>query len=149
MFFSTFTRRVLFNASFLFIFFLAYFLIFSPIYKADTVIIEFAKTPFNICEKYPAIWQKLKLTFILVSSFSSFIIINLIYSSLFTKKKREKTKLQISKDDLHLFIANDSSGNPINLPAASLYQNILITGTIGSRQNKLCNVSFYKTTYKI
>ena len=134
MFINTFIRRLLFNFAFIFVFLAINILLFHPIYTSDTIIITFAKTPFNICEKYPDIWKNLKLIFIPITFASSLIIINLLYSSLFTKNKNQikHKKTAISKDDLSLFVANDKYGNPIKLPASSLYQNILITGTIGS-----------------
>jgi hypothetical protein len=90
MFADTFFRKVLFNFSFIFIFLSIYFLLFLPIYTADTIMINFAVTPFDICEKYPELWKNLKLFFILISSISSLIIINLIYSTFFTKKIKKQ-----------------------------------------------------------
>ncbi len=135
MFVNTLSRRVLFNFVFIFIFLAIYILLFYPIYTSDNIMINFAMHPFNICESYPSFWAKLKIAFIPISLISSLIIINMVYSSFFTREKTDKEFCKISKDDLFLFIANDSLGRPINLPSASLYQNILITGTIGSRKN--------------
>lgn len=128
MFADTFSRRVLFNFVLIFIFLAIYILLFYNIYTSDTIIISFAVHPFNICEKYPETWLKLKLLYILISTLSSLICINLIYNSIFSKKISNKPyNTKVSPNSLSIFVANDSFGNPIILPEASLYQNILIT----------------------
>lgn len=147
MYTSTILKRAIFNLTLLSIFSLLYTLIFYPIYTSNNVIISFALHPFNICEKYPDFWLKLKLIYILITFASSLIIINLIYSSIFTKKKIKKSTVSNLEGKLSLFITNDDMGYPIILPEASLYQNILITGTIRFWQNKFSNVSIYKATY--
>lgn len=49
-------------------------------------------------------------------------------------------------DTIKLLIGtNSESKENIFITEKGLYQNILVTGTIGSRQNKFCNVSFFKT----
>ena len=93
MFATTFFRRVIFNFAFIFVFLSIYILLFFPIYTSNTIIINFVKKPFNICEKYPEIWQNLKSIYVIISSISSLITINIIYSSLFTKKKIKKQKM--------------------------------------------------------
>lgn len=146
MFADTFARRVLFNFAFIFVFLSIYITLFYPVYTSNEIMINFAVNPFNICERYPDTWEKLKLLYIPISSISTLIITNLIYSSLFTKKKqKQKTKSKsISSNNLSLFISKDNSGSPIILPEASLYQNILITGTIGSGKTSSCMYPFTK-----
>lgn len=148
MFADTFTRRVLFNFAFIFVFLSIYISLFYPVYTSTEIMITFANTPFNICIEYPETWEKLKLFYIPISSISSLITINLIYSSLFTKKIIKKKAKNTNSNDLSLFISNDKSGAPIILPEASLYQNILITGTIGSGKTSSAMYPFTRQLIK-
>ena len=150
MFADTFARRVLFNFAFIFVFLSIYITLFYPVYTSNEIMINFAVNPFNICERYPDTWEKLKLLYIPISSISTLIITNLIYSSFFTKKKqKQKTKSKsISSNNLSLFISKDNSGSPIILPEASLYQNILITGTIGSGKTSSAMYPFTRQLVK-
>ena len=104
MFYDTFLRRIVFNSISLIIIFILYFLIFNKLYLSDTIIISFAVHPFNICEKYPDIWSKIKLINIIITLLSSLICINHFYSFWFTKNK-PKTKKISTKDNLSLFIS--------------------------------------------
>lgn len=148
MFADTFFRRVIFNFALIFIFLSIYLIIFYPIYISDTIMITFAVNPFNICEKYPEIWEKLKMLYIPITITSSLIIINLIYSFIFTKRKIKKVSNSTQNNALSLFISTDSSGTPIILPEASLYQNILITGTIGSGKTSSAMYPFTRQLIK-
>jgi len=132
MFVNTLFRRIIFNFAFIFVFLSIYILLFYPIYVSNNIMISFAVHPFNICEKYPDAWLKLKLIYILISSISSIICINMLYSSFFRKEKTKKSNFVPSSNGPSLTIANNNLTNPLILPEASLYQNILITGTIGS-----------------
>ena len=133
MFVNTFSRRVLFNFASIFIFLAINVLLFYKIYTSDSIIISFAREPFNICERYPEIWHNIKLIYIPISSISALICINMIYSSLFNKKgPRKKEQKALSLDSLSIQIKGNNLKLPIILSEASLYQNILITGTIGS-----------------
>lgn len=148
MFADTIFRRILFNFAFIFVFLSIYILLFYPIYIAEHVMIDFAVNPFDICETYPELWDKLKLYFIVISGSSSLIIINLFYSSIFSKKIK-KSHTRVNKDKgLMLLVSNDGSGNPIILPEASLYQNILITGTIGSGKTSSAMYPFTRQLIK-
>ncbi len=131
MFVNTFTRRVVFNSVFLAILSFFYFSLFYDIYTSQTVIISFAVHPFNICEKYPEAWSYIKLLYIPTTIISSLICINIIYSSLFTREKIVHKKSNLNPSDLNLKIFNNDNKN-IVIPEAGLYQNFLITGTIGS-----------------
>lgn len=148
MFVNTLARRVLFNFASIFVFLSIYISLFHDLYTSDTVIISFAVNPFNICEKYPDIWLKIKIIYIFISSISSLICINLLYSSLFTKNKTKVKKILEMKDNLFLFVAKDKLENPIILPEASLYQNILITGTIGTGKTSSAMYPFTRQLIK-
>ena len=81
---------------------------------------------------------------ILLNSFFSIIALNLkipVY-----KKVKLNRPLFSSKINL-LLGKNSCTEEKIYITEKSLYQNILITGTIGSRQNKFCNGTISKTAY--
>lgn len=133
--------------------------IFSPILFSSSIIITYGIHPFDICIKNPELWQIIKILFIFTYIFSSLILSNLIYNYLFipffkilififNKLKLYFSKFKKSKSNkfknsilnsinnlpqLNLFIGNtENNKNAIYLPEKSLYQNILITGTIGT-----------------
>ena len=155
MFVNTFFRRTLFNFLSIFIIFFIYYFLFKNLYTSNEIIISFAVHPFNLCEKYPIIWYYIKLLYIPVTLIASLICINTLYSSLFTKKKVIEEKSNVIKSDLHLKIFNDKNNNLI-IPEAGLYQNFLITGTIGSGKTSSVMYPFtkqllqyeYKNPYK-
>ena len=114
--------------------FIIIFLIFKPILISDTVIFTLAVHPFNICEKQPLIWKVIKFLFVFDYLFSNLIIFNSIFSKILVKKTDKKIVIEDKEDknNLNLNIGFNSSNNLIKIPEKSLYQNILITGTIGS-----------------
>ena len=119
-----------------------HFKIFYPIYTADELIITYGLKPFDICSKNPVLWKYLKITHILTFTFSSIICTNFIISKIpkkfFKPKQKSKTLtkenlLTHSSKNLQLLIGFDeNSKHNIYVPESGLYQNFLITGTIGS-----------------
>lgn len=126
--------------------------LFSSIYSSNNIIITYGIHPFNICNKNPELWQIIKYIFIFTYIFSSIIISNFIYlaisilisnilkkiSSINFPKLINLKKfclIDTKKNDnlIKLYIGESISANKsIYLPEKSLYQNILITGTIGT-----------------
>ena len=101
MFRNTFFRRVLFNFAFIFVFLSINFLLFYKVYTSENITISFAIHPFNICEKSPDIWLKIKLTYIPIATISSLICINTFYSSLFNKKiEKQKDYIYVNSNEL-------------------------------------------------
>ena len=143
MFVNTFYRRVLFNFLCITVTsFICYFL-FKDLYTSNEIIISFAVHPFNICKEYPKVWYYIKLVYIPVTLISSLICINIIYSLIFTKKKIFKKISNIKKSDLYIEIFNETTQNLI-IPESGLYQNFLITGTIGSGKTSSVMYPFTK-----
>ena len=123
---------------------------FYPIYLAkENIIISFAVHPFDICQKYPDAWTKIKIFYIIFFICSSFIISNTIYSSIFKQKNnKSKNTFYNNLSNLSLIINNSNLDRPIILPKQSLYQNILITGTIGSGKTSCAMYPFTKQLIK-
>ncbi len=128
---NTLLRRIIFNSVFLAILAFIYFSLFYDVYTSNNIIISFAVHPFNICERFPDYWFYIKLLYILITIISSLICINIIYSIIFVNKKVISKKSPSHVSDLNLKIFNEVNNNLI-IPEAGLYQNFLITGTIGS-----------------
>ena len=134
MFVSTIKRRILFTCFSMFFFLAIMFIIFQNIFLSDSIFIDFAIHPFNICTKYPDLWNFIKITYVLSYCFCVFIFSSFIYSILFCKKENENIDItqEYNTTDLKLCVGKNQSGNLLYINENGLYQNILITGTIGS-----------------
>lgn len=83
---------------------------------------------FNLILTNDKTWIFTKFLFIIVSISSNLIIFNLIFSFLNNVKKNYIARAP----EFGLLIGQDLDNNNIYIPEKSLYQNILITGSIGS-----------------
>lgn len=129
-----------------FLLFFINILIFYPILNSYDLIFPYAIHKFNIVKEYPVAWKLIKFSYYISSYISILIIVNLLIpckkGKFFKHNKKKKTIQENQESGLCLFVGNNvSTQEKVYLPEKSLYQNILITGTIGSRQNQLCNVS--------
>ena len=128
----------------LFFTFLSYltYSIFQPIFTAKEIIISYGIHPFDICSNNPELWKMIKILYVICCSFSNLILGHLIYTRLLKKltffqdkPSTDKNKIPTvshTKNKLDLLIGEDSSHHKIYIPESGLYQNFLITGTIGS-----------------
>lgn len=138
-------RRLLFIFILLIISSFFVFKLFYPIYISQEVIITYGIHPFDICSKNSELWKYIKITYIITFIFSNIIINNFLYSKIsklinskLLKSKRKKDKktnsIKFDSSKLSLLIGYDFKNNTnISIPESGLYQNFLITGTIGSR----------------
>ena len=136
MFVNTIYRKILFISVFLLVFSLIIFYFFSPIFTAKSVLIPYSLNNLDIYKEHPDIWLLIKRLFIIFHFLAGLIYFSYIYSRLFTKSASSNIpsnplNYNASKS-LNLLIGKDQMQNNIYLPEASLYQNILITGTIGT-----------------
>ncbi len=126
--------------------------LFYPIYTATEVIIPYGFTPFDICTENPDLWIIVKNTFIFTFIFSNIVLSNFIYLRIllpifnffnlrFSTKKNtivyskvdDSINCRLNKSLLNLVIGFDKLNKKhIVIPESGLYQNFLITGTIGS-----------------
>lgn len=117
------------------------FYIFFPVLTSYNITIELPLKSINIYPTNPRLWNILKKAFIFTYIYVS-ILISVILSSVIFAQRNLKTPLKnkssympIIKDNnsLYLFVGNNVSNNsPIFINEYGLYQNILITGTIGT-----------------
>ena len=139
-----------------FIFFLSsilitiYSIIFFPIFFSKNLIFTYSLHPFNLCSK--PLWKLIKLLFFNSNIISSIIISNLIYTKkILSSKKNQESKITNSliNSDLNILIGYNEENMPIYLCEKSLYQNILITGTIGSGKTSSAIYPFTRTINSI
>ena len=134
-------KRLIFSIIFTIIICIISYNIFFPIYTSNEIIITYGFHPFNICSDYPKLWYYIKLIFIITLIFSNIIISNIIYryylnfKQLLSKnshKKNNNLKLN-NNSNINLEIGiNPENNSLIKIPESGLYQNFLITGTIGT-----------------
>lgn len=129
----------LFRLFFILILLLLYYFfilnIFSPILNSNSFIFPYAITPFDICIKAPEAWKYFKIFYLVSAVFSMYIVLNSLFSVVFKKSFINNIKFKKIKKPkgLYLNIGFDCiSKQQIYLPEKSLYQNILISGTIGT-----------------
>ena len=114
------------------------------------MIFPYSIHPFNIAKIYPKIWFYIKLIYCLTLFIVDFLILNSIISFFkFNKKPNFTNAPSVNNSDysnhLKLLVGiNPQTEEKIFIYEKGLYQNILVTGTIGSRKDKLCNVSIFK-----
>ena len=128
--------------------------IFYPIFVSDEIIITYGLHPFNICLKNPLLWKYIKIVFVFTYIFSSFIFSNFIFNQFFARFfiKNDK-KISVSKNPkvdfskLNLLIGKFNNEN-VYIPEKGLYQNFLITGTIGSGKTSSAMYPFTKQLLK-
>lgn len=130
---------------------------FSSLYTSQEVIISYGLHPFNICTEEPILWKYLKSWFCISYCLSSFVLSHFLFrlfqkvipTSFFHSCKKsfcqKQSFLSSSSPPLALLIGkNFQTGLPIYLPEKSLYQNILITGTIGTGKTSSAMYPFTK-----
>lgn len=131
-------NRIYFISCFSSILLILGILIFFPIYTANHLIFPYAIHPFDICTEKNDLWKIIKILFFIFYLISSIIISNLIYIKQNIKSLKNKSTTEpkitnsIINSDLNLLIGYNEKNIPIYLCEKSLYQNILITGTIGT-----------------
>ena len=129
------------------------YIIFKPIYISSSIIIPYSLHPYDICITNPSLWKYIKFYFVIFYLLSAFICSNSIYSLIFRNKFNDKfvnknAVKSISKStnskDLSIIAGKDENNNLVFITKKSLYQNILITGTIGSGKTSSCMYPFTK-----
>ena len=147
-----FFHRLFFCFIFWFILCLIGFILFKPIYLSNSIIIPYSLHPYDICITKPDLWRIIKICFIIFYIISSIIYSNFLYSLFFRKYLINKEKIDKKNNNLikpisnsknlFLFVGKNENDNLVYIPEKSLYQNILITGTIGSGKTSSCMYPF-------
>lgn len=141
-------KIILFYVIFLILGLSLIFILFKPIFTANSLIFPYAVHPFDIALLYPNTWKYLKRAYIITFFISYNIFLIKIFRKLFKNKpqKRIIVKKYYNKIDenLKLVIGTTDSGELIEIKENGLYQNIFITGTIGSGKTSSAMYPFTK-----
>ncbi len=128
--------------------------IFYPIFISDEIIITYGLHPFNIYLENPLLWKYIKIVFIFTYVFSNFIFSNFIFNQFLSRffvnkdKKSSGSKvLEANLSKLNLLIGKFNNED-VFIPEKGLYQNFLITGTIGSGKTSSAMYPFTKQLLK-
>ncbi len=123
-----------------------YFL--KPVFYSNSIIIPYALKPFDICVEYPTLWFYLKYFYFVISFISHYIIFYSLSHFVISKFKKDKkmnvSEPSVSSHMISLYVGKDEQETPIYLPEKSLYQNIFITGTIGTGKTSSAMYPFTK-----
>lgn len=123
-----------------------YFL--KPVFYSNSIMIPYSLKPFDICVEYPTLWFYLKYLYFIISFISHYIIFYSLSHFVISKIKKDKklnvSDFSFSPQMISLYIGKDEQETPIYLPEKSLYQNIFITGTIGTGKTSSAMYPFTK-----
>lgn len=123
-------------------------LVFKPIFTATSFVIPYAINPFDICVEAPIAWKYIKLAYCLTCFYTCLLISNSIFSGIFRKKlvlnKKSKTKFKLKNSGIYLYLGKNDNNEKVYLTEKSLFQNILITGTIGTGKTSSSMYPFAK-----
>lgn len=122
---------------------------FKPIYLATSLTIPYAIYPYDICSVAPVAWDYIKLFHLNSSLFIIFLFVNSTFGKLFKKKfsvaSKKNKSLKLDNTVFNLYLGNNATTNDcVYLPEKSLYQNMLITGTIGTGKTSSSMYPFVK-----
>lgn len=135
--FISFLLRFVFSVFISLLFVVPILIYFKPIFIAESIVIPYAIYPFDICKAAPIAWRYMKMAYVL-SLFYICFIFAFSFSSKFMKgkvfiHKRDRNPFSLQSHGIHLYLGKLASNNsPVYLSESSLFQNILITGTIGT-----------------
>ena len=122
--------------------------ILKPIFIAEEVIITYGVNPFDICSKNAELWKYIKIIYMITFLTSNLICSNLLYNKIPTKKKKKQNEIE-NDNELKLLIGyNRKTEEKVYLPKSGLFQNFLITGTIGSGKTSSAMYPFTKQLIK-
>ena len=134
--FILFLLRIIFIVFITLLLFIPLCIFFKPIYLATSLTIPYAIYPYDICKVAPVAWKYIKIFHCASSFYVLFILVNSTLGKLLKRKfvfKSKKRNIKLDKSVFNLYLGNTEIDNtPVFLPERSLYQNILITGTIGT-----------------
>ena len=127
--------RIAFTVIYLCVFGFIFYIILSPLFISNEVIIPYGLKPFNIVTSAPQLWKVLKSLYMVTFIYANVFYSNYIYINIISKILKEKVKEELVKEEnssLRLLIGSDEKNKNIYVPESGLYQNFLITGTIGT-----------------
>ncbi len=128
-------KKIIYYFVFLIIGTLFILCIFSKIFFTNSVIFPFAIHPFDISQRYPEIWLTIKKLYFIFYLLTLFILARIIDNRFIKKIDLSEDNIIINLDEYERFkvlIGRNEKNKNIYIEEKGLYQNILVTGTIGS-----------------
>ena len=118
---------------------------FSEILKSDSFVLSMSPTKQIDLGKFnPKLWTGIKISSIILFITSNIVIFKSLFfnifnhmfaQNLFASKNDFAQNQIINNDSFKIDIGQNHSGENITISEHGLYQNILITGTIGTRKD--------------
>jgi len=126
-----------------------YYDFFQSIYTADVIFVDSGLRTFDICAEQPLLWKYIKLFSIPFCFFTYFQIFYYAFSiplHFIKKRTHNKSLSPMSKQTspCSVYVGTTNEREKIFLSEKSLYQNILITGTIGTGKTSSAIYPFTK-----
>lgn len=148
-------KRILFYLFFICFSLLLSYYIFYDIFFSSSIVLNYGFSTLSLSETFPTEWLYIKrlylifhiLAWCIISSFLYFYFFNI---KQFSKKIKENVHFKYNNkkeeygNTLSLYIGTSEENKKIYLSEKSLYQNILITGTIGSGKTSSALYPFCK-----
>ena len=116
-------------------------ILFKPIFVSDNIALDSSFGVFNYFVKDVFWFRFTKYLFVFSLFFSNLIIFNYLFSFI---DKNSKKNLDLKAPVFGLLVGKDMDNNNIYIPEKSLYQNILVTGSIGSGKTASAMYPFTK-----
>lgn len=111
--------------------------IFKPIFTAKNLIFPYSINKFDIITEYPLTWKYIKILYCITCFISIYLLTNSFQKYILIKKikipKKQKEEIIATDNKLNILLGFDEKNQNIYITEKSLYQNMLVTGTIGSR----------------
>lgn len=145
------TIRFIFCSVFTFSILVFSIILFKPIlFTSPNLLVSNLKI-FDFVIEDSTLWHNCKILYIVTLLFNSFVISNIIFSKFLFKIFISTPLVQaytINSNNINLLIGKDSNGKPLYISEKSLYQNILITGGIGTGKTASAMYPFTKQLIK-
>ena len=114
------------------------YVFFKPVFNSSSNLTSSIKV-FNLIIHTPKLFFKMKISFLILSFFVSFIILKKLFSYI-----KPVSPTYSSNQNFSLLIGYSLSGEMVSIPEKSLYQNMLITGSIGCGKTSSAMYPFTK-----
>lgn len=147
------SSRAFFIIFFILSWILIYINLFTSILKYNFISFVYFDQIIYIDKEFPVFWNMFKTTYPVISILANLIYGNSLYNLLsphFFISNLSTPLPNKAPTTLSLFVGYDENGYPLYISENGLYQNILITGTIGSGKTSSTMYPFTKQllTYK-
>lgn len=133
-----FIKKFLFPFVFSAILFFIVIIIFYPIFTAKSLIFPYSLSKFDIVLEYPIIWNYIKKLYCMTCFITIYLLVLSLQNFILIKKQKRQKKssrptISTCNTNFNLLLGINNNNDKVYIPEKGLYQNILITGTIGSR----------------